>query len=210
LSIPLALSALGAADESASATAELTKLHDGSLNSLAQNVSQLVTDTKTATSAGEDFPLKSQSLNISEWVGVADGLEKGFKHLPPSTKKPLRLADVAKAIEGKVKTLFPEETAKNFSEYGNVAKEATYKLNSVFPASKGQLEADNQALLAKNAQLDAKNAQQDAKSAQQDTIIYKLVQQINSLTPVSVPSNSPEQVASPSFFLNGLRKLLYL
>ena len=150
---------------------------------------KVVTDTKTATSAGEDLPLKSQSLNISEWVGVADG------HLPPSTKEPLRLADVAKAIEGKVENLFPEETAaKNFSKYANVAKEATYKLNSVFPASKGQLEADNQALIAKNAQ--------------QDIIINKLVQQVNSLTPVGVTSGSPEHIV-PSSFLYGLHKLLY-
>ena len=146
---------MGAAGNGATATAEGKKLHN---ESLAQNVSQVVTDTKTATSAGEDLPLKSQSL---------------------------RLADLAKAIEGKVETLFPEETAKNFSEHANVAKEATYKLNSVFPASKGQLEADNQALLAKNAQ-------QDAKNAQQDIIIKKLVQQVNSLTPVSTTSNSPE------------------
>ena len=181
MSIPQALSTLGAADHGATATAESKKLRNGTLERLAQNVSQVVTDTKTATSAGEDLPLKSQSLNISEWVGVADGLEKAVGHLPPSTKKPLRLADLAKAIEGKVETLFPEETAKNFSKYANGAKAATYKLNSVFPASEGQLEADNQALLAKTAQ-------QDAKNAQQDIIINKLVQQINSLTPVSFTS----------------------
>lgn len=194
MSIPQALSTLGAAN-GATATAESKKLHNGTLESLAQNVSQVVTDTKTAASAGEDLPPKSQSLNISEWVGVADGLEKAVKHLPPSTKEPLHLADLAKAIEGKVETLFPEETAKNFSKYANGAKEATYKLNSVFPASKGQLEADNQALIAKNAQ--------------QDIIINKLVQQVNSLTPVGITSNSPEQVVYLSIFLYGLRKLLY-
>ena len=196
---------MGTTAYGATATAESKELHNGPLESSSQNVSQVVADTKTATSAGENLPLKSQSHNF----GVADGLEKAVKQLPPSTKEPLRLANLAKAIEGKVETLFPEETAKNFSKYANVAKEATYKLNSVFPASKGQLEADNQALLAKNAQQDAENAHQDTKIAQQDIIINKLVLQVNSLTPVGFTSNSPEQVVYPSLIVNGLGKLLF-
>ena len=80
-------------------------------------------------------------------------------------------------------TLLPEEIAKNFSKYIDVAKGITYKLDSVFPASKGQVEAENTALIAKNNQ--------------QDAIINELVLQVNALTPVRTRTTSqPENLST--------------
>lgn len=73
--------------------------------------------------------------------------------------------------------------ALNFSKYIDIARDVTYKLNNVFPASKGELESENTALLAKIAALTAENNQQNI-------IINKLVLQANASTLVShrIPS----------------------
>lgn len=91
--------------------------------------------------------------------------------------------DGATPTGGIVGTLFPEVETKNFSKCIDVAEGVTYKLNSVFPASKGQLEAANTALIAKNNQ--------------QDVIINHIVLQVNALTPVSIwTNNQPKNVST--------------
>ena len=67
----------------------------------------------------------------------------------------------------RVGTLFPKTAVKNLTAYVGALG---HKIESAFPASKGELKAENAAL--------------EAQNMRQDAVITNLVNQVNSLTPV--------------------------